>query len=136
MGKWKSGIADRSTPELSSHSTVPPIISLAKRIEEVFSPGNSEAILFDKGSAELMILQKIRDEAHRFAINYNRSSREKSYTKTLLDEIPGIGPVARKKIFSSVSRIEELSSWSFEQAKNSFGKKTAEALQNHGIISE
>ncbi len=67
-----------------------------------------------------MILQKIRDEAHRFAINYNRSSREKSYTKTLLDEIPGIGPVARKKIFSSISRIEELSSWEFEKAKNAF----------------
>ena len=67
-----------------------------------------------------MILQKIRDEAHRFAINYNRSSREKSYTKTLLDEIPGIGPVARKKIFSSISRIEELSSWGFEKAKNAF----------------
>ncbi len=67
-----------------------PIVSLAKRIEEVFLPGNSESKLFEKGSTELMMLQKIRDEAHRFAINYNRSSREKSYTKTLLDEIPGI----------------------------------------------
>lgn len=83
-----------------------------------------------------MILQKIRDEAHRFAINYNRSSREKSYTKTLLDEIPGIGPTTRKKIFQTVSRIEELSSWSYEKTKNSFGKKAAEALQNHGLISE
>lgn len=83
-----------------------------------------------------MILQKIRDEAHRFAINYNRSSREKSYTKTLLDEIPGIGPVARKKIFSSISKIEELTSWSFERAKKTFGMKTAEALQNHGLIGD
>lgn len=83
-----------------------------------------------------MILQKIRDEAHRFAINYNRSSREKSYTKTLLDEIPGIGPVSRRKILRVVSKIEELSSWSFEKTKQTFGKKTAEALQNHGLISE
>lgn len=67
-----------------------------------------------------MILQKIRDEAHRFAINYNRSSREKAYTKTLLDEIPGIGPVARKKIFSSVSRLDELTTWSFEKAEKTF----------------
>jgi len=81
-----------------------------------------------------MILQKIRDEAHRFAINYNRSSREKSYTKTLLDEIPGIGNVARRKIFSVVSKIDELSSWNYEKTKNAFGKKVAEALQNHGII--
>jgi len=83
-----------------------------------------------------MLLQKIRDEAHRFAINYNRSSREKGYTKTLLDEIPGIGPVARKKILTAVSRIEELSSWTFEKAEKSFGKKVAEALQNHGLIGD
>lgn len=83
-----------------------------------------------------MILQKIRDEAHRFAINYNRSSREKSYTKTLLDEIPGIGPVARKKILSSVSKIEELATWTFEKAKEKFGKNIAEILQNHGLIGE
>ena len=83
-----------------------------------------------------MLLQKIRDEAHRFAINYNRSSREKGYTKTLLDEIPGIGPVARKKILTAVSRIEELSSWTFEKAEKSFGKKVTEALQNHGLIGD
>ena len=116
--------------------TSPPIISLAKRIEEVFLPGMSEPILLEKWSPELMILQKIRDEAHRFAINYNRSSREKSYTKTLLDEIPGIGPVARRKILTQVSRVEELASWSFEKSQKSFGKKVAEALQNHGLIGE
>ena len=83
-----------------------------------------------------MILQKIRDEAHRFAINYNRSSREKAYTKTLLDEIPGIGPVARKKIFSAISRVEELSTWTYTQAREAFGEKVAETLQNHGLIGE
>ena len=83
-----------------------------------------------------MILQKIRDEAHRFAINYNRNSREKSYTKTLLDEVPGIGPVARRKIMSTVSRVEDLSSWSFGKAEKSFGKKVAETLQNHGLLSK
>ncbi|MEI6711645.1 MAG: hypothetical protein WCK88_05710 [bacterium] len=56
---------------------IPKIVSLAKREEEVFLPGQSEPILLEKGSSELMLLQKIRDEAHRFAINYNRASREK-----------------------------------------------------------
>lgn len=56
---------------------MPYIISLAKREEEIFLPGQSESILLEKGSPELMLLQKIRDEAHRFAINYNRASREK-----------------------------------------------------------
>jgi excinuclease ABC subunit C len=112
------------------------IISLAKRIEEVFLPKKSNPILLEKWSPELMILQKIRDEAHRFAINYNRSSREKSYTKTLLDEIPWIGPVARQKILKSVSKIEELSSWTFEKSQKLFWKKVAETLQNHGLIGE
>lgn len=83
-----------------------------------------------------MMLQKIRDEAHRFAINYNRSSREKSYTKTLLDEIPGIWPIAQKKILTAVSKIDELSSWSFEDAEKLFGKKVAESLENHGLIQQ
>ncbi len=78
-----------------------------------------------------MLLQKIRDEAHRFAINYNRSSREKGYTKTIFDELPGIGPVARKKILSHISRIEELQAWSLEKAEKAFGKKTAMILQDH-----
>jgi excinuclease ABC subunit C len=134
--KWSSGIGDADTIQLSSHSTIPPVISLAKRIEEVFLPKKSAPILLEKWSPELMILQKIRDEAHRFAINYNRSSREKSYTKTLLDEIPGIGPVARQKILKSVSKIEELSSWTFEKSQKLFWKKVAESLQNHGLISD
>lgn len=135
-GKGQLSHALEAIKKVAHQSNIPPVISLAKRIEEVFLPQNSNPIMLERGSGELMILQKIRDEAHRFAINYNRSSREKSYTKTLLDEIPGIWPVARKKIFTAVSRIEELSSWSYEQAKNTFGKKTAETLQNHGIIGE
>lgn len=120
----------------ASPNFIPPIISLAKRIEEVFLPKKSDPILLEKWSPELMILQKIRDEAHRFAINYNRNSREKSYTKTLLDEIPGIGPIARQKILKAVAKIEELSTWTFEKSQKSFWKKVAEALQNHGLISD
>lgn len=135
-GKGQLSHAVKAIQKTNWWKDIIPIISLAKRIEEVFLPHNSEPTLFEKWSTELMLLQKIRDEAHRFAINYNRSSREKGYTKTLLDEIPGIGPVARKKILTAVSRIEELSSWTFEKAEKSFGKKVAEALQNHGLIGD
>jgi excinuclease ABC subunit C len=134
-GKWQLSHATEAI-EKTSDDFLPPIISLAKRIEEVFLPRKSNPTLLEKWSPELMILQKIRDEAHRFAINYNRSSREKSYTKTLLDEIPWIGPVARQKILKSVSKIEELSSWTFEKSQKLFWKKVAEALQNHGLISD
>lgn len=134
-GKWQLSHAVEAIKK-ASPNFIPPIISLAKRIEEVFLPKKSDAILLEKWSPELMILQKIRDEAHRFAINYNRNSREKSYTKTLLDEIPGIGPMARQKILKAVSKIEELSTWTFEKSQKSFWKKVAEALQNHGLISD
>lgn len=134
-GKWQLSHATEAI-EKASVDFAPPIISLAKRIEEVFLPKKSNPTLLEKWSPELMILQKIRDEAHRFAINYNRSSREKSYTKTLLDEIPWIGPVARQKILKAVSRVEELSSWTFEKSQKLFWKKVAEALQNHGLISD
>lgn len=134
-GKWQLSHAVEAIKK-ASPNFIPPIISLAKRIEEVFLPKKSDPILLEKWSPELMILQKIRDEAHRFAINYNRNSREKSYTKTLLDEIPGIGPIARQKILKAVSKIEELSTWTFEKSQKSFWKKVAEALQNHGLISD
>lgn len=135
-GKGQLSHAVAAIKKAADTENIIPIVSLAKRIEEVFLPNNPEPTLFQKGSPELMLLQKIRDEAHRFAINYNRSSREKSYTKTLLDEIPGIWPVARKKILTAVSKITELSSWTFEKAEKSFGRKIAEALQNHGLIGE
>ena len=78
----------------------PQICSLAKRLEEIFLPYQSESIRFDVASSELRVFQKIRDEAHRFAIMFNRSKRTKEMKKNLLEEIPGIGPVTRKKLLT------------------------------------
>ncbi len=129
------GQLSHAVEAIKKHTTeVPKIVSLAKREEEVFLPGQSQPVLLEKGSSELMLLQKIRDEAHRFAINYNRSSREKGYTKTIFDELPGIGPVARRKILSHISRVEELQTWPIEKAEKAFGKKTAIILQDHGLL--
>ena len=72
------------------------MISLAKRIEEVFVPGRSAPILLDHDTPELQLLQRVRDEAHRFAITHHRSRRDKAMTTSMLDELPGIGP-ARKR---------------------------------------
>lgn len=135
-GKWQLSHAVKAIKTAWNIDEIIPIISLAKRIEEVFLPEKSHPILLEKWSPELMVLQKIRDEAHRFAINYNRSSREKSYTKTILDEIPWIGPLGRKKIWKTVSKIEELAWWNFDKAQKVFWKKVAEALQDHGLISD
>jgi excinuclease ABC subunit C len=89
-----------------------PIISLAKREEEVFVPGKSEPINLKNNSEGSYLLQRIRDEAHRFAINHNRSSRDNKMTKSALDSIPGVGAKLKKRLlthFGSVAQIREAS---------------------------
>lgn len=87
-------------------------VSLAKRMEEVFIPGQSEPIVIPRGSDALYLLQSIRDEAHRFALAYHRLKRGKQMTRSALDGIPGLGETRRKKLlrhFGSVKKIREAS---------------------------
>src|SRR5215210_5104953 len=72
------------------------VISLAKRIEEVFFPGRSEPLRLAHDTPELQLLQRVRDEAHRFAITHHRIRRDKAMTESIMDNLPGIGP-ARKR---------------------------------------
>jgi excinuclease ABC subunit C len=73
-----------------------PVISLAKRIEEVFLPGRNAPIQLPHDTPELQLLQRVRDEAHRFAITHHRIRRDRAMTESIMDELPGIGP-ARKR---------------------------------------
>ncbi len=73
------------------------VISLAKRIEEVFLPGQSSPLVLDHDTPELQLLQRVRDEAHRFAIEFHRGRRDREMTRSALDELPGVGP-ARKRL--------------------------------------
>ncbi|MFH1012579.1 MAG: helix-hairpin-helix domain-containing protein [Candidatus Peregrinibacteria bacterium] len=89
-----------------------PVISLAKKLEEVYVPGESNPISLKSDSEGSYLLQRIRDEAHRFAIEGSRGSREKNMVKSVLDEIPGVGPKMKKKLltrFGSVERIRQAS---------------------------
>src|SRR5215216_5335915 len=72
------------------------VVSLAKRIEEVFVPGVAAPIVLPHDTPELQLLQRVRDEAHRFAITHHRIRRDKAMTESIMDELPGIGP-ARKR---------------------------------------
>lgn len=89
-----------------------PVIALAKRLEEIYLPGRSQPVTVARSSPALMLLKRIRDEAHRFAITYNRKVRQKRTIKSALDDIPGIGRARRQALltkFGSVERIRKAS---------------------------
>ncbi len=85
-----------------------PVIGLAKRFEEIFIPGRSESVMLDRHDAALRMLQALRDEAHRFAITYHRSLREKRISSSLLDEIPGIGEVRKRQLLKAFGSVRNL----------------------------
>ncbi len=89
-----------------------PTIGLAKQYEEVFLPGRSDPIVLPRDSAGLFLLQRVRDEAHRFAITYHRASRGRGALRSSLDEIPGVGPKRKRALlqrFGSVDAIRQAS---------------------------
>ena len=84
------------------------VISLAKRIEEVFVPGQKDPIRLEKGSDALRLLQRVRDEAHRFAITFHRSRRDQAMTASVLDGVRGVGPARKRALlrhFGSPDRL-------------------------------
>jgi excinuclease ABC subunit C len=109
-GKGQLGIAVEVLQELGLEGKFP-IVGLAKREEEIFRPYHSEPIWLKRGSEALHLVQRIRDEAHRFAITYHRNLRSKEQTKSVLDEVDGIGPARRKALLTyfggDVDRIRQ-----------------------------
>ena len=88
------------------------VIGLAKRLEEVWVPAEADPVIMPRNSEGLYLLQRVRDEAHRFAISYHRSKRSKRMTASALDTVPGLGETRRKALvthFGSVARIREAS---------------------------
>jgi excinuclease ABC subunit C len=89
-----------------------PAIGLAKRLEEIYLPGQPEPLQVPRSSEALFVLQHLRDEAHRFAITYHRTKRAKRAIRSVLDDIPGVGPARKKallKQFGSVARLRAAS---------------------------
>jgi excinuclease ABC subunit C len=84
------------------------VIGLAKRIEEVFVPGRSAPLPIPRDSEALRLLQRVRDEAHRFALDFHRDRRGKAMTRSLLDELPGVGPVRKRALLNHFGSPERL----------------------------
>jgi excinuclease ABC subunit C len=74
------------------------VVSLAKQLEEVYFPGRAEPLRLPHDTPELQLLQRVRDEAHRFAIAHHRGRRDRAMTSSVLDDLPGIGPTRKRAI--------------------------------------
>ena len=92
-----------------------PVIGLAKREEEIFTEGSSESILLDRDSASLHLIQRIRDEAHRFAITYHRKLRSKRNLVSVLDHIEGIGTKRRQALWKRFQSLDAMKAASVEE---------------------
>ena len=110
-GKGQLNAAVEVLEQLGLRETIA-VIGIAKRLDEIFFPGDSVPLYIDKNSETIRVIQKIRDEAHRFGITHHRNKRSKSQIHSQLDDIKGIGPATRNallKHFKSLKRIKEAS---------------------------
>ena len=103
-GKGQLSVAVRVLDALGLSDEIP-VASLAKQFEEVFLPGRADPIRIPRQSEALYMLQRIRDESHRFAITYHRQLRNKRMTRSVLDDIPGLGPTRKKRLITEMGGV-------------------------------
>lgn len=112
-GKGQLGVAIEVVAELGLEAEIP-VASLAKRFEEVFVPGRAEPVVFGRGSEGLFMLQRIRDEAHRFANSFHRELRAKRMTTGALSGIEGLGEARQKKLIKTMGSVSAVKKASLE----------------------
>ena len=108
-----------------------PIIGLAKRLEEIFFPGQSEPLLIPKTSASLQLLQQVRDEAHRFAITFQRSKRKKYLESSWLDEVQGIGDKTKMKLLRAFGAPAAIEAATETDLAKAVGKSAAARIREY-----
>ena len=127
-GKPQVNAAAKALQELGITDVA--ICGLAKRLEEVWLPNSSEPVIFPRHSEALYLLQKLRDEAHRFAINFHRSKRSKVMLESLLDEVPGLGEIRRKSLLTHFGSVSALKAATIDELAvvPGIGKKMAKTI--------
>jgi excinuclease ABC subunit C len=120
--------AQRALDELGIDDV--PLCGLAKRLEEVWVPGEQDPVILPRSSEGLYLLQRIRDEAHRFAITHHRSRRSKTMVESLLDDVPGLGEVRRKTLIKHFGSLRKLRAATIEEIAEvpGIGRQTATAI--------
>jgi excinuclease ABC subunit C len=115
-GRGQLNVATEVLEDLGLQDEIP-VAALAKRFEEVYVPGQADPVQIPRSSEALYLLQRIRDEAHRFAITYHRSLRGKRMTVSVLDGIPGLGPTRQKRLRKEVGGVEAIRAASLDDLK-------------------
>ena len=120
--------AQRALDELGIDDV--PVVGLAKRLEEVWLPSQDDPVIMPRTSEGLYLLQRVRDEAHRFAITHHRSRRSKSMVESLLDDVPGLGEVRRKTLIRHFGSLKKLRAATVEEIAEvpGIGSRTATAI--------
>jgi excinuclease ABC subunit C len=112
-GPLQADAAARALAELGIDDVA--VCGLAKRLEEVWQPGEEYPVILPRSSEGLYLLQRVRDEAHRFAINYHRQKRGKAATASALDDVPGLGPARRATLLKHFGSVRKLGAASVEE---------------------
>ncbi len=129
-GKGQLGAALNALEKLNLRGKLP-IIGIAKRLEEIYYPGDSVPLYIDKNSETLKLIQKLRDEAHRFGITHHREKRTKEMLKSELDGVKGIGQKTKDLLLERYKSIEVIKSLDFSELEKLIGKKKATDLMNY-----
>ncbi|MBA7550169.1 UvrABC system protein C [subsurface metagenome] len=105
-----------------------PIIGLAKKYEEIYIPNKKDPIILPKNSPLLKLFQRVRDEAHRFAVRLHKKQRKKRITRSILDDIEGIGPITRNKLLNHFGSVANIKKATQEEISQIVGKKLAKLI--------
>ena len=116
-GKGQLSSAVKVLDELDLRHEIP-VASLAKQFEEVYVPGRADPIRIPRQSEALYLLQRLRDESHRFAITYHRQLRDKRMTRSALDDIPGLGPARRKRLVKELGSVKRVKAATLEELQS------------------
>ena len=127
-GKGQLSSACEALQELGLYGKIP-IIGIAKRLEEIYYPEDSVPLLISKKSPALLLIQRIRDEAHRFAITFHRQKRSKSTFVTELESIPGIGKKTADKLLAHFKSVKKIKEADLEELTQVAGEKAAKKIK-------
>jgi excinuclease ABC subunit C len=133
-GKGQLNAAVKSLDELGLHGKMA-VIGIAKRLEEIYFPGDKVPLYIDKNSETLKVIQHMRNEAHRFGITFHRDLRSRRMTRSELDSIRGIGEKSKTALMGSFKSINQIKSADIEDIARIIGRKKATLLKDHFLRS-